>query len=270
MILRKLYKLLEKTGPRSLFVRSATEYALGLFYFLRMGREPKQRFAIYMQGRSGSSFFCDLIDQHPQVRCNTELLNNKCNNPYDFLRNISYYYGKNYPVWGFKFKNYQMDMNNISSVKDFLEYLSKERYKIICLTRNNSLRVSLSMWIGHRRGEQYHNTGEAEKRQKVSVTPEEVMRVIEQNENILHEMKESLKNIDALELVYEEDLDQPGKAAASCQKVFHLLGVDPMEVQSKFKKVSTGRLSDDLENAEEIYEFIKNSKYAHFLEGVSL
>ena len=43
-----------------------------------------------------------------------------------------------------------------------------------------------------------------------------------------------------------------------------------MEVQSKFRKVSTGRLSDDLENAEEIYEFIKNSKYAHFLEGVSL
>ena len=270
MILRKLYKLLEKTGPRSLFVRAFTEYALSLFRLLRLGKDPKQRFAIYMQGRSGSSFFCDLIDQHPQVRCNTELLNNKCNNPYDFLRNISYYYGKNYPVWGFKFKNYQMDMNNISSVKDFLEYLSKERYKIICLTRNNSLRVSLSMWIGHRRGEQYHNTGEAEKRQKVSVTPEEVMRVIEQNENILHEMKESLKNIDALELVYEEDLDQPGKAAASCQKVFHLLGVDPMEVQSKFKKVSTGRLSDDLENAEEIYEFIKNSKYAHFLEGVSL
>ena len=85
MILRKLYKLLEKTGPRSLFVRSATEYALGLFYLLRLGREPKQRFAIYMQGRSGSSFFCDLIDQHPQVRCNTELLNNKCNNPYRFL-----------------------------------------------------------------------------------------------------------------------------------------------------------------------------------------
>jgi hypothetical protein len=235
-----------------------------------MGREPKQRFAIYMQGRSGSSFFCDLIDQHPQVRCNTELLNNKCNNPYHFLSNISYYYGKKYPVWGFKFKNYQMDMNNIPSVKDFLEYLSKERYKIICLTRNNSLRVSLSMWIGHRRGEQYHNTGEAEKRQKVSVTPDEVMRVIEQNENILHEMKDSLKNIDALELVYEEDLDQPGKAAASCQKVFHLLGVAPMEVQSKFKKVSTGRLSDDLENAEEIYDFIKKSKYAHFLEGVSL
>ena len=40
-----------------------------------------------------------------------------------------------------------------------------------------------------------------------------------------------------------------------------------MDVQSKFRKVSTGRLSDDLENAEEIYEFIKNSKYAHFLGG---
>ena len=41
-------------------------------------------------------------------------------------------------------------------------------------------------------------------------------------------------------------------------------------MKSKFRKVSTGRLSDDLENAEEIYNFIKESKYAHFLEGVSL
>ena len=121
------------------------------------------------------------------------------------------------------------------------------------------------MWVAYKRGEQYHNTGEVQERKKVTVTPEEVMRVIEQNEEIRHEMKESLKKIDALELVYEDDLRIPEKAAASCEKAFHFLGVDPMEVQSKFRKVSTGRLSDDLENAEEIYEFIKNSKYAHFL-----
>ena len=270
MILRKLYKLLEKTGPRSLFVRAFTEYALRIFYLLRLGQEPKRRFALYMQGRSGSSFFCDLIDQHPEIRCNTELLNNKCINPYSFLRNISYYYGKKYPVWGFKFKCYQMHTGNIPSVEYFLNYLSDQNYKIICLTRKNSLKVSLSMWVAYRRGEQYHNTGESGERKKVTVTTDEVMRVIERAEDIHREMRESLKNIDALELVYEDDLEDPDKAVASCQKVFQLLGVDPIEVQSKFKKVSTGRLSDDLENAEEIYEFIKNSKYAHFLEGVSL
>jgi len=269
MILRKLYKLLEKTGPRSLFVRAFTEYALSLFRLLRLGKDPEQRFVIYMQGRSGSSFFCDLLDQHPQVRCNTELFNSKCINPLRFLRGISHYYGKKYRVWGFKVKNYQLDRQSLP-VKSFLETLSKEKYKIICLTRKNSFKMSLSMWVAYKRGEQYHNTGEVKERKKVTVTTEEVMRVMEQNEEIRREMKESLENIDALELVYEEDLEQPGKAAASCQKVFHLLGVDPMEVQSKFKKVSTGRLSDDLENAEEIYEFIKNSKYAHFLEGVSL
>jgi len=269
MILRKLYKLLEKTGPRSLFVRRVTEYALSLFRLLRLGKHPDQRFAIYMQGRSGSSFFCDLIDKHSEIRCNTELLNNKCINPHSFLRNISYYYGRKYPIWGFKFKTYQMDMNTMV-VKDFLEYLSKEGYRIISLTRNNSFKMSLSMWIGHKRGEQYHNTGEVKDRKKVTVTPEEVMRVIEQNEEIRREMKESLKNMDVLELVYEDDLETPEKAAVSCQKAFRFLGVEPIEVKSKFRKVSTGRLSDDLENAEEIYNFIKESKYAHFLEGVSL
>ena len=51
------------------------------------------------------------------------------------------------------------------------------------------------MWIAHKRGEQYHNTGEVKERQKVTVTTEEVMRVIEQNEEIRREMKESLKTL---------------------------------------------------------------------------
>ena len=51
------------------------------------------------------------------------------------------------------------------------------------------------MWIAHKRGEQYHNTGEVQERKKVTVTHEELMRVIEQNEEIRHEMKESLKTL---------------------------------------------------------------------------
>ena len=269
MILRKLYKLLEKTGPRSLFVRGATEYALCLYRLLRLGKEPRQRFVIYMQGRSGSSFFCDLLDQHPEVRCNTELFNSRCLNPIRFLKGISHYYGKKYPVWGFKVKNYQLERQRLP-IRSFLEQLAKDQYKIICLTRSNSFRMSLSMWVAYKRGEQYHNIEGVKDRKKVTVSPEEVMRVIEQNEEMRQEMQKALQNIDALQLVYEEDLETPEKAAASCERAFRFLGVEPIEVQSKFRKVSTGRLSDDLENAEEIYEFIKNSKYAHFLEGVRL
>ena len=269
MILRKLYKLLEKTGPRSLFVRGVTEYALSFYRLLRLGKDPRQRFVIYMQGRSGSSFFCDLLDQHPEVRCNTELFNSRCVSPIRFLKNISHYYGKRFPVWGFKVKNYQLDRQGLS-ISEFLQNMYQQKYKIICLTRNNSFKMSLSMWIAYNRGEQYHNTVEVKDRKKVTITPEEVMRVIEQNEEIRREMKQGLESVDALELVYEDDLEDPDMAAASCEKAFRFLGVEPIEVRSKFRKVSTGRLSDDLENAEEIYNFIKESKHAHFLEGVSL
>ena len=66
MILRKLYKLLEKTGPRSLFVRGVTEYALSFYRLLRLGKDPRQRFVIYMQGRSGSSFFATCLISIPK------------------------------------------------------------------------------------------------------------------------------------------------------------------------------------------------------------
>ena len=125
MILRKLYKLLEKTGPRSLFVRSATEYALGLFYFVKDWVESHNSVLPFIcKAAQGAPFFATyLISTHRCVAIQNYLID-KCNNPYHFLRNISYYYGKNYPVWGFKFKNYQMDrQGNISSVKDFLEAL---------------------------------------------------------------------------------------------------------------------------------------------------
>jgi hypothetical protein len=269
MILRKIYKLIEKLGPDSKIMLSVTEVGLRIFHLLKLGKEPQQRFVIYMQGRSGSSFFCDLLDQHPLIRCNSEILNKKRYNPIKFLRDLSYYYGEKYPVWGFKFKGYRLGLHNISA-EDFLQQLSSKQFKVISLTRYNSLRTALSTWVAYKRGDQYHNTDEIQERKKVTVSIDELIGAIERAEEIRQEMKDNLNKVDALELVYEVDLATPEKAAASCERAFRYLGVDPIEVKSKFRKVSTGRLSDDLENAEAIYEFIKNSKYAHFLEGVSL
>ena len=269
MILKKLYKLVEKMGPRSLRVRSATEYALCLYSLLGLGRKPQQRFAIFMQARSGSSFFCDLLDQHPKIRCNSELLNQKSQKPLRFLNHVSNYYGKKNPVWGFKFKSYQVHRQG-TIIDDFIKQLLDSDYKIISLTRENSLKMALSFWIAHLRGEDYHNIGGQIERKKVTVDVKELMDSIEYIEIDRERMMKSLVNIETLDLVYEDDLQDPGKAVKSCQKTFGFLGVEPIEVQSKFKKLSTGRLSDDLENAEEVYNFIKESKYAHFLEGISL
>ena len=269
MILRKIYKFVEKLGPDSKIMLSVTEVGLRIFHLLKLGKEPQQRFVIYMQGRSGSSFFCDLLDQHPLIRCNSEILNKKRYNPIKFLRDLSYYYGEKYPVWGFKFKSYQVHGQG-ATVDDFIKQLLDNDYQIISLTRKNSLKMALSFWVAHLRGEDYHNIGGQIKRKKVTVNVKELMDSIEYIEIDRERMMKSLVNIETLDLVYEDDLQDPGKAVKSCQKTFGFLGVEPIEVQSKFRKVSTGRLSDDLENAEEIYNFIKESKYAHFLEGVSL
>jgi len=269
MILRKIYKFVEKLGPDSKIMLSVTEVGLRIFHLLKLGRKPQQRFVIYMLGRSGSSFFCDLLDQHPLIRCNSEILEKKRYNPIKFLRDLSYYYGKKYPVWGFKFKGYRLGWHNISA-EDFLRQLSSKQFKVIALTRHNSFRKALSTWVAAKRGGEFHNTGEIQERRKVIVSIDELSGAIEKAEEIRQEMKDNLNKIDALELVYEDDLETPEKAAATCDRVFRYLGVDPIEVQSNFRKLSTGRLSDDLENAEEIYEYIKNSKYAHFLEGVKL
>lgn len=269
MILKKLLKRAEKTPFLNQTANCLAERFLRVAAVTGVGSAPKRRFVILMQGRAGSSFFCDLLDQHSDIRCQSELLNSQRKNPLQFLRDLSRYYGASNPVWGFKFKPRQVGkQDNLSSCKSFLQSLSDEGYQIFSLVRENSFRVALSVFIGVYRGHQYHNVQGALDREKVTIPPEKILSFMKQCEVAKREIRELSKLFKAEEFVYEEDLEDADKAQKACDRVFSCLGVEPMLVKSSFKKTSGRKLSDDLFNAEEMFDCIAKTEYKHFLEGV--
>ena len=68
-------------------------------------------------------------------------------------------------------------------------------------------------------------------------------------------------------LVYEDDLEDPEGSGFLCQKAFRFLGVEPIEVQSKFRKVSTGRFLMTLKMLKRSTSLSKTPSMHIFLRG---
>ncbi len=50
---------------------------------------PSKQFLIMIQGRSGSSLLCDLLDSHPGVHCQNELLVDRLKAPMAYLMGVT-------------------------------------------------------------------------------------------------------------------------------------------------------------------------------------
>ncbi len=187
-----------------------------------------------------------------------------------YLDGVSRLYGRSYQAWGYKakIKHLEKQMSR-DEIHAYLTKLSSNGWKIISLTRANIVKTALSTLTAYKRGGSYHSKGDFERR-KVEVPIHNLNRQLGKLEKTKAKTREVLDGIDHLSLVYEKDLESKDKIQSACEKVFVHLGVAHIKVESKFRKISTGRLSDDLANAEEIYDYLMDSKYSSFLADLKL
>ncbi|BAQ64670.1 hypothetical protein GM3709_1435 [Geminocystis sp. NIES-3709] len=89
---------------------------------------------------------------------------------------------------------------------------------------------------------------------------------IQNLENSLQKEKELLQEIPHLEITYEDHLLPTEHHQETLNIIFEYLGVKCFPVTAKLTRISTDNLSDSIENYEEIYNAISQTKYAHFLE----
>lgn len=222
-------------------------------------------FAIVCLGRTGSTHLVSLLDSHPDIRCFGELfthhegtldeafVTSRIDDPVDYVAQLTAPLAER--AVGFK-----LPLNSIRAHPDALRVLEGNEMRIVRLRRLNllALLASRRLLATTRVPQSTHGDyGDA----TVAIDPIKalaVFRLTDEHERYLDGLADGRP---VFPITYE-DLATGGRL----DEIQDFLGVDPVPLQSLFKRVRSRPLSETIENWSEISNALRGTPYEWFLE----
>jgi LPS sulfotransferase NodH len=228
----------------------------------------KNKFVIFGLGRSGSTLLKQLLDSHPDIKCEGELFNvedNYVTNP--ILRKIVYHFPRrflnlrrflaNKPIYGFTLLIYQF-----GQPQAMLEMLHNDGWKIINISRRNSLEQCFSFLVAlHTKT--WHRFREKEgTAPKLSLSAEELKHWLMLFEKNKKTESEILENLPHYRVVYEDNLIDEALWPETTRKIFEYLGINPAPVSASIQKTYSRPYSEIIENYDELIKYVHDQNLA--------
>lgn len=219
--------------------------------------------------RSGSGLLCDLLNLHPEIHCDYEIL-------YPFLASTlkprffplfmqSLVARSDAPVYCCNIK-----LDQLQKVHDdaagFFTGQQRAGWRFVHLKRENLLRAALSNFIAARRGRYSLRKGEAAAFEKTHVDCDELLNLLRWYERIADEEAAVLAEIPHLALTYERDLLDPARHQATLDRVFAHLGVRSAPVAATSARTGTDALAAAVANYDAVVAAVARTPYARWLE----
>lgn len=150
------------------------------------------------------------------------------------------------------------------TVELFVDALAEDGFSFVRLGRNDKLRQAVSQSRAHAT-DTFH-LFRPDDRAPVRIDPMLVifnLRAYETQEAILDSC---VKGKRVLNLSYEADLESPDRRADTLNRVFSLVGIDPVPVSEPTLYRTTPRaLSDAIENLDELTDALRGTRYERYL-----
>ncbi len=231
--------------------------------FKRKGK-PSSKFVIFGRGRSGSTLLVSLLNSHPSIYCDKEILNRKVLLPKRFIQCRSRMFDKD--IYGFKLLSYQLrSVQSVENPENFLLDLHHNGYKIIYLKRNNALRQVLSkMYASYRN--KWHQQSENAQTCRMPVNLDELLLQLKESEKLDAFEEHILKNIPHLKVIYENDLANNIQHTNTAKKITEFLSISNFTPKTNLIKITTEDFSDFIENSKQMIEFLQHSQFAKYLD----
>lgn len=236
----------------------------------------KTKFILFANYRSGSTLLASLLNSHPSIFCDDEILLRfihpsgfgKILLPRQYIQGrVDFSRGNT--AYGFDLKIDQISKVNIhrlhGPLHNFMDALRAENWKFIHLQRQNLFRQALSNRLANQR-QLWHKT-EAAATKAVHIEPEDLLRELVYFEHLTNLENDLIVDLPHIKLTYERDLLETHSHQATASRVFDYLGLNPVPVKTNLRKVSAFNLAEDVLNFAEIERFFKTTRYAHFLEA---
>lgn len=229
---------------------------------------PRTIFIIFGQDRSGSTLLTQLLCCNPEIRCDNEILTQRVLWPDLYVKARSMRYpGK---VYGYKLRLHELVSRHGIDPRQFLHAHVERGGKIIYLRRENIVRQAISSLIAMETGlwRSDRRAYEVRRRRKFRIDCDVLLRNVRWREATLVQEQMVLRELPHLPIVYEQDLLDAGQHQKTMDRLFEYLGVARVPVTAgSIIRISSDRLTDAVENADNVVEAIMQSPYASFLSG---
>jgi hypothetical protein len=150
----------------------------------------------------------------------------------------------------------------------FLNRLRDDDWSFIYLRRNNLLRLAVSVWIARTRKVWHAKSENGLPRDKINLDSEALMGTLLRAEKAVAGEEQVLAQIPHLRLTYEEDLLAQERHQETADRVFEYLELPSAEVEAKSIRLGPDRLSEAIENFDEISRMLRNTRFSKFLADV--
>ncbi|MDY7094121.1 MAG: Stf0 family sulfotransferase [Acidobacteriota bacterium] len=245
--------------------RLGEELGLGLRYSLQPGRRRRPpaavRFVIYGVGRVGSELLVELLDNHPRLRCDAEILDLPLIRPlrYANLRSAL----AESPVYGFKLLTHHMlrcsRRRRGASGESFLHRLHRDGWRILHLRRRDRLRQAVSVMASQQRKHWHHRQGDGRRPQAVQIDVPALLQRLDFSARRQQEELAALGDLPRLELFYEDHLKTFELQQATARRVFQWLDLEPVPVSTSLVPSSPRRLEDFIANYDEVERALRGA-----------
>jgi LPS sulfotransferase NodH len=226
------------------------------------------RFVVLCTARTGSELLVSLLDSHPQVKCDSQILADEVLFPRRFIEGRAVrarYEGAR--AYGFKLHvNEITDVQRLGDAEKYLRSLLRRGDKIYRLRRRNLLKQVLS--FARATQSIYHLTvGAAHPRAgPLELDPADVLAGLIVTERLERLADHVLAGLTHTTLVYEDDLADLPSQQRTLDRMFEEMGVSRFEVHPAIVPTSPARIRDAVSNYDAVAAVIGQTRFAKFLE----
>lgn len=224
------------------------------------------RFVIVSLGRSGSELLVSLLDSHPGIQCDGEILHVPRPLPAEVVLPRSARAKLRGRAYGFKLLAHHLSLQNPSAPAAYLRSFHERGFRIILLERRRELEQAVSAIRAH--GSQYNHTRKHAQGEfsPMRIDPVAVLAALYLMEDSARFLREAMANIPALNLVYEDDLEAEEQQQRTVDRVCAYLGIPPARVQTDLVKTAPRLASEQLENFSELTAVLSTTRFAGLIE----
>jgi LPS sulfotransferase NodH len=231
---------------------------------------PDAMFVIVCLPRTGSELLVDLLDSHPAIRCESELLRDPMRNAASYLRGraaIARRRGER--AWGAKIVYHQLSWypERYGTPAAFLGRLDRAGFRIISLARRNPIEQAMSALQAIQDDRYHYRAEDPGGGARLVVAPEALISMLWTLEEQETARRRALDGIDAFEVVYEDDLEDGARQQSTVDRIATWLGLERAPVASTLERRTLPRLADRLDDYPAVARALAATRYGRFLEA---
>jgi LPS sulfotransferase NodH len=228
--------------------------------------QPQARFVIVTPGRAGSELLTDLLNSHPDIVCEAEILRERMLWPERFVAGRSTKAGlAGARAFGLKIHCGHFGYQVLRERPDYLRELSESGVRLIFLRRDNLLAQAISSTVARRTRWHWRGADRPEFT-ALGVDPVEVLMMAYLFEESDQFLQAALDGLPHLTLTYEQDLLDASAQQATVDRICRHLGLPSAPTSSDHVRFTPKRLSDTVANFDAVAAVVAPTRFGRFLD----